>query len=121
MRLNLDGNVNPTRGRVEVFLNDEWGTVCDDGWQINEADVICRQLGFTYATMAVKEAYFGKGTGPIHKRFVDCLGTEEQLKDCWTLNMTAASRGRGNTGYCSHGEDAGVICSMATPPVSKYE
>lgn len=44
--LRLVGGRVESEGRVEVCHNDHWGTMCDDGWGAEEAQVVCRQLGF---------------------------------------------------------------------------
>ena len=95
-------------GRVEVCLGGLWGTVCDDGWDGNDATTVCRQLGYNYAISAleraipIRRAYFGEGRGPIHLSRVQCFVTDTRLSDC--------NKDKTGISGCDHSEDAGVIC-----------
>ena len=90
-------------GRVEVYHNGEWGTVCNNGWDLNDAQVVCRQLGFTSAVAATDGANYGQGSGQIWLDDVNCTGTEPMIEDC--------SHGGWGNMDCYHDEDAGVQCS----------
>lgn len=59
MRL-ADGE-SANEGRVEIFYRDQWGTVCDNLWDLTDAIVVCRALGFENATEALGRAAFGPG------------------------------------------------------------
>ena len=91
-------------GRVEIFYNDQWGTICDHGWDINDANVLCKQLGFPQASHAYSGATHGQGTGPIWMDDVACSGSESHIYDC-------SHRGWGNNA-CTHSNDASVNCSV---------
>ena len=106
--LRLVGGSWPGEGRVEIYYNSSWGTVCDDLWDINDAQVVCRQLGYPSAVSAPLYARFGRGSGRIWLDNVQCQGNENYIRYC---------RGSRPWGVhnCDHSEDASVICS------SKYD
>lgn len=91
-------------GRVEVYQSGRWNTVCNNTWDINDARVVCRQLGFTGALRTVSGAAYGEGSGAIWMVYVMCSGREEMLSDCPFLHLGPHD--------CSHSDDAGVACHM---------
>jgi len=96
------GGKDRCSGRVEIWHHGSWGTVCDDSWDMHDAEVVCRQLGCGPAVSALAEAAFGEGTGLIWLEQVECKGTELSLQDCWARP--------GDSGVCRHKEDVGVHC-----------
>ena len=92
-------------GRVEVFHNNVWGTVCDDSWSTYDARVVCRQLGLPYASaVALSGAYYGEGSGEIWLDEVGCSGSESRLEFCDHAGWGRVSED------CFHSEDASVRC-----------
>uniref|UniRef100_A0A674JZE8 Soluble scavenger receptor cysteine-rich domain-containing protein SSC5D n=1 Tax=Terrapene triunguis TaxID=2587831 RepID=A0A674JZE8_9SAUR len=111
-QLRLVNGPSRCAGRVEVLHNQQWGTVCDDSWDITDARVMCRQLGCGTALSAPGAAHFGPGSDHIWLDTVNCTGTEAALSQC-----RAKPWGDSN---CTH-EDAAVCCSshgVSTDPIS---
>ncbi|XP_064200254.1 lysyl oxidase homolog 3A-like isoform X1 [Anguilla rostrata] len=100
----LKGGWKVGEGRVEVLKNNEWGTVCDDRWNLQSASVVCRELGFGTAKEALTGARMGQGLGPIHMNEVLCSGQEKSLWNCPFKNITSEN--------CHHLEDASVKCNV---------
>lgn len=103
LQVRLVGGSNNQEGRVEVFHNGSWGTVCGDLWDINEGTVVCRMLGLGRAMQSYSSAEFGPGEGPIVLDNVQCLGMEENLGECQHDALG------GNN--CQHSEVAEVQCN----------
>ncbi|XP_042359266.1 deleted in malignant brain tumors 1 protein-like [Plectropomus leopardus] len=101
--LRLVNGTDRCSGRVEVLHDDQWGTVCDDEWDIRDAQVVCRAVDCGTAQTAKSSAFFGQGQGDIWLDDVDCFGNETSLMHCRHPTL-----GENN---CGHGEDAGVVCS----------
>ena len=123
----LVGGSNQYEGRVEVCINDQWGTVCDDSWDSVDATVVCKQLGYAYTGSECKccsdviwtylhlccftcdtggtpyyNAFFGAGTGPIYLDDVACTSSASQLLECSSSPVLVHD--------CDHHADAGVGC-----------
>ncbi|XP_029107680.1 scavenger receptor cysteine-rich type 1 protein M130-like [Scleropages formosus] len=97
----VNGN-SPCEGRVEVFHQGQWGTVCDDYWDMKDAAVVCRQMFCGDAVAALGNGHFGEGEGQIWMD-LGCSGSASTLKECGQPRVTSG---------CKHYEDAGVICSV---------
>ena len=69
-------------GRVEVFSNGTWGTLCTSRWNLNDGHVICRQLGFDGAVSAPWFGAFGQGAGMKWMNDLNCAGNESSLSEC---------------------------------------
>ena len=126
--IRLVGGFTEYEGRVEVCINGQWGTVCDDDWGISDVQVVCSQLGTSFSSgttlcllsgymylflilyiipmwtgQALSNAYFGQGSGSIFLDNVACSGTESTLLSCNSSQIGSHN--------CKHKEDAGVRCS----------
>ena len=107
LRLRLSGGRSANEGRVEVKAFDYgFGGICDDGFKIEEANVVCRQVGFLLgAKEAIPGSHFGSGSGEILLDELDCrTGEEGGIQECsfdpWKEHD------------CGDGEWAGVVCKV---------
>ena len=95
------GSIFPFSGRVEIYRNGVWGTVCDKNWTYSNAQVVCRQLGYKHS-LGVTDLNVAAGNGPILMEKINCSGDEANLLAC-------SHNGFGNHN-CGHVEDVGVTC-----------
>lgn len=92
----------PLAGRIEIYFNGEWGTVCrHPSWDFKIVRVACAQLG--YGFVQTRRIHFGDGAGQILLSGLECTGNEERLVDC---QRDAEVREN-----CDHSADAGVQCT----------
>ncbi|XP_054911103.1 scavenger receptor cysteine-rich type 1 protein M130-like isoform X2 [Poeciliopsis prolifica] len=101
----LKGHGDQCAGRVEVWKDGTWGTVCDDRFDLREANVVCSQLGCGGALRVTgQNGLFPPGSGPIHLDELNCTGNEQNLWFCPGVQEKSD---------CGHKEDAGVVCSVS--------
>nr|XP_021330912.1 scavenger receptor cysteine-rich domain-containing group B protein-like [Danio rerio] len=103
VNVRLVGGHSRCAGTVEVLHRGQWGTVCDDCWDLADAAVVCRELDCGEPVDALGGAHFGPGSGRVWTSHVTCTGSESTLKNC-------GSAGWGKS-RCDHSRDAGVLCS----------
>eukprot|EP00057_Strongylocentrotus_purpuratus_P015797 XP_011670271.1 PREDICTED: deleted in malignant brain tumors 1 protein-like [Strongylocentrotus purpuratus] len=101
-QVRLFGGSNDAEGTVEVMHDGSWGTICDYSWDLRDARVVCRMLGFDGSLDAPRSARFGQGSSQILLSYVECEGTEDNLADCAHVGIERYS--------CIHTRDAGAIC-----------
>ena len=89
-----------SEGRVEVYYNGEWGTVCDNKWDDNKAKIVCIQLGFGSSSIP---ADFGPGIGRVLLDNIICSSDDTLLASCGHYGIGIASN-------CGHTKDVGVKC-----------
>ncbi|XP_021238833.1 scavenger receptor cysteine-rich type 1 protein M130-like isoform X2 [Numida meleagris] len=100
-KLRLAGGPGRCAGRVEVYSEGTWGTICQDTWTLQDATVVCRQLGCGWALEAPGSERFGPGSGTLWLGAGGCSGMEDALWHC----LAPLQRG------CKHGGSAGAVCS----------
>ena len=105
VEVRLVSGSNAYEGRVELFYDGNWGTICDTTWNIDAATVICRMLGKDRAIEAPNRSRFGKGCGEIMIQGLHCSGREETLLDCRHSGFKSSRT-------CGHDNDVGVVCDQ---------
>ena len=100
----VDGTDSILQGRVEVFYNETWGTVCDDSWDLADAYVVCRELGYGRAVKAYQSATFEQANGIVCMDDVRCTGNERSLTECRHSGWEKQNS--------DHSQDAGVVCAL---------
>ena len=103
---------SPSSGRVEVRYKGIWGTICDYSWDLQDANVVCRQLGYDGALFVPRRAIFGRGAGQIWLSRVQCLGNETSISQCRHMGW--------GVHYCQHSSDASVVCRPAGKVMYMY-
>ncbi|KAI2645399.1 Deleted in malignant brain tumors 1 protein [Labeo rohita] len=99
----LVNGANSCSGRVEALYDGQWGTVCDNGWDLTDAEVVCKELDCGSVIEAQSAAYFGPGVGPVWIDGAQCTGSEASLVNCTSTKWGIQS--------CEHLKDAGVTCN----------
>ncbi|XP_046635916.1 lysyl oxidase homolog 2-like isoform X2 [Daphnia pulicaria] len=97
----VDG-LRENEGNVEIYHSGKWGSICDDEWDIRDATVVCRELGYSDVVQETHNSMYGPARYPFWMDNLYCVGGENNLTDCrfdgWGISD------------CEESEAAGVIC-----------
>ncbi|XP_031564287.1 neurotrypsin-like [Actinia tenebrosa] len=107
VQVRLAGGRSANSGRLEVRYHGQWGTVCSAGWEMKDAEVVCRMLGYP-GVQKYKTSDFAPVKGIVWLSTILCKGTEVSIVNCKRLAW-------GNAG-CGHFIDVGVTCKIASAP-----
>jgi len=111
LKVRLQSGKTINQGRVELFLNNTWGTICDDHWGIEEANVICRMLNYSEGAWSAPCCDWFRGFDVPRKIWLDdvhCVGDEQSVAEC--------RHGGWGKHNCGHGDDVGVVCKYTPIP-----
>ena len=102
--IRLTGGSTPYEGRVELFVDGQWGTVCSmEEVTTAEAETLCNSLGFGPPQSVVSGSLYGDDTDiPITVTSLVCQGTQDDFTECTLRNQPSS---------CTHDNDIGLICS----------
>ena len=108
LEIRLHGLDKPNEGRIEVYFEGAWGTVCDDIWDENimNGKVACQQLGYSDVSLIFNSSHTPSGNIPNNLDNVDCIGNENKLFECRHV--------RGQDSDCDSSEDVGIKCKTGT-------
>ena len=109
-KLERKANDKQFQGRVIVGLNGAWGAICSYGWDIRDAHVICRQLGYFGAKSYSNSPKYGRWTGRVWLSNLQCTGTEKSIKDC-SHNGWGIAYSYYSSSYCNLDRMASVTCN----------
>jgi len=98
--LRLVDGASENEGRLEIQIGGVWGTVCDDFWEFTDADIACKQLGFSRALISQSIPLRGDGL-PIFLYNVTCSGSESFIWDCPHMGVK---------NKCFKEEDVNLVC-----------
>ena len=98
--IRLADGATETEGRVQVCVDEVWGSVCDNHWDARDARVACRQLGYESDT-ALAVGY-PSAEITINRDYIECSGEEGSLFECPICSFCR------NFNQCFR--EAGVIC-----------
>ena len=105
----VDGDIqlvngsSPLEGRLEICMNNAWGTVCNNSFSSSDAEVVCTLLGYRFnGSSVLAPSEFSQGSGPIFLDRVSCEGGEERVLDCQQAPIGLHT--------CTHQQDTGVKC-----------